>query len=142
MAVAIEYEKLKILLVDDEGYTRQLIRQLLHQLGIRSVAEAANGKDGLLELLRTRPDMVFCDVHMKPIGGIEFLRQVRAVRIAAIAATPVVMLTADAGAETVSSAKELAANGYLVKPVALNQLKARVDAIAGAFAEQLRARVV
>jgi two-component system chemotaxis response regulator CheY len=139
----LDYEKLRILLVDDESYTRQLIRQQLHQLGLRSITEAANGKDGLLELLRTRPDLVFCDIHMKPIGGLEFLRQVRAVKIATIAATPVVMLTADAGAEAVMSAKELAANGYLVKPVALSQLKGRIDAVAAAkpeLAEQLKSR--
>ncbi len=130
MANAIDYERLRVLLVEDETYTRQLIRQQLYQIGIRSISEAANGKDGLLELLRTRPNIVFCDIHMKPIGGLEFLRQVRAVKIAAIAATPVVMLTADAGSETVNTAKELAASGYLVKPVALNQLKARIDAMA------------
>lgn len=123
------YERLSILLVDDESYTRQLIRQQLSQLGIRSIAEASNGKDGLLELLRTRPHIVFCDIHMKPIGGLEFLRQLRAVKIADIAATAVVMLTADAGSDAVMSARELAANGYLVKPVALNQLKTRIDAI-------------
>lgn len=131
MAVS-PYEKLKILLVDDEAYTRQLIRQQLHQLGVRSIAEAANGKDGLLELLRTRPDMVFCDIHMKPVGGLELLRQLRAVKIAALAVTPVIMLTADAGADAVMSAKDLAADGYLVKPVALNQLKARIDAVLAA----------
>ncbi len=124
-----QYEKLKIMLVDDEAYTRQLIRQQLMQIGVRSITEAANGKDGLLELLRTRPDIVFCDIHMRPIGGLEFLRQVRAVKIADIAATPVVMLTADAGSEAVMAAKDLAASGYLVKPVALNQLKARIDAV-------------
>ncbi len=129
MPTVSDYEKLKILLVDDEAYTRQIIRQQLLQIGIRSITEAANGKDGLLELLRTRPDIVFCDIHMKPIGGLEFLRQVRAVKINAIAVTPVIMLTADAGAETVALAKERAADGYLVKPVALNQLKARIDAL-------------
>ena len=49
MATPILYGNLKILLVDDEGYTRQLIRQQLQQLGIRSIAEAANGKDGMQE---------------------------------------------------------------------------------------------
>jgi two-component system chemotaxis response regulator CheY len=129
---AVVYDKLKVLLVDDEAYTRQIIRQQLHQIGVRSIAEAGNGKEGLLELLRTRPDIVFCDIHMKPVGGLEFLRQVRAVKLADIAATPVVMLTGDAGSETVLSARELAASGYLVKPVALNQLKARIDALAEA----------
>jgi two-component system chemotaxis response regulator CheY len=126
---SIDYSKLKILLVEDEDYTRQLIRQLLHQLGVRSISEAGNGKDGLLEILRTRPDIVFCDIHMKPIGGLELLRQLRAVKLPAIAGTAVVMLTADASNEAVVSAKELTVNGYLVKPVSLTHLKARIDTV-------------
>ena len=127
-----EYDSLVILLIDDEPYTRQLIRQMLHQIGIRTILEAENGKAGLLELLRTRPDIVFCDIHMKPVGGLEVLKQMRAVRIPEIAATPVIMLTADATQEAVSTAKEQAANGYLVKPVALSQLKSRIDAVLAA----------
>ncbi|MEI8393183.1 MAG: response regulator [Rhodospirillaceae bacterium] len=135
-----EFTKLKVLLVEDESYTRQIVRNLLRQLGIRSIAEAANGKEGLLELLRTRPDIVFCDIHMTPISGLELLKQVRAVKIADLAATPVVMLTADAGNEAVFSAKELQASGYLVKPVSLNALKARIEAVMAA-APQLVERI-
>ena len=127
----IDYGKLLILLIEDEPYTRQLIRPLLHQIGVRSISEAGNGKDGLLEILRTRPDMVFCDVHMRPVGGLEVLKQLRAVKIPEIAATPVVMLTADAGAETVKVAKAQGAAGYLVKPVSLLHLKSRIDAVVG-----------
>jgi len=131
--VAIDYSRLRILLVEDEAYTRQLVRQLLHQLGVRSIIEAADGKEGLLELLRTRPDLVLCDVHMKPIDGLEFLRQLRAVRILSIAATPVVMLTADGSKDIVLFARDHAVNGYLVKPVAPKALKARIDAVVAAF---------
>ncbi|MBI1208610.1 MAG: response regulator [Azospirillum sp.] len=125
---AIEYSKLKVLIVEDESYTRQIIRNLLYQLGVRSIAEAPNGRDGLLELIRVRPDVVLCDVHMKPISGLELLKQLRTVKIPEIAATPVVMLTADSSKDTVMFARELAVNGYLVKPIGLSQLKARIDA--------------
>ncbi|CAK0757561.1 CheY-like receiver protein [Azospirillaceae bacterium] len=131
-SVGYNYAKLSVLLIDDEAFTRQLIRQLLHQVGVKAIAEAANGKDGLLEILRTRPDVVFCDVHMKPVGGLEVLRQLRVVKLRAIAETPVVMLTADADAETVQAAKENTANGYLVKPVGMLHLKTRIDAILAA----------
>lgn len=135
---AIDYGKLKILVVDDEEYTRRLIRQLLHQIGVRSIGEAGNGKDALLETLRTRPDVVFLDVHMKPVGGIEVLRQLRAVKIPELAKTPVIMVTGDANAETVGAVRDLAANGYLVKPVALTALKARLDAVIAAHPLMLR----
>ncbi|CAK0775468.1 Two-component system chemotaxis response regulator CheY [uncultured Gammaproteobacteria bacterium] len=130
----VDYGRLKVLVVDDEEYTRRIIRQLLHQMGVRSIGEASNGKDALLETLRTRPDIVFLDVHMKPVGGIEVLRQLRAVKIADLARTPVIMVTGDANPGTVGSAKDLAANGYLVKPVALSALKVRIDAVLGAAA--------
>ena len=39
--VAIDYSRLRVLIVEDEPYTRQLVRQLLHQLGVRSIIEAA-----------------------------------------------------------------------------------------------------
>jgi two-component system chemotaxis response regulator CheY len=132
MTLRINYQRLSILLIEDESYTRQLIRQLLYQLGVDTIAEAANGKEGLLEILRTRPDIVFCDVHMKPVGGLEVLKQLRAVSIPAIATTAVVMLTADAGSDTVQGAKDFAANGYLVKPVSLVHLKSRIDAVLAA----------
>ncbi len=124
-----DYGKLKVLLVEDESYTRQLVSGLLRQLGIRAIAEAADGKAGLLEILRTRPDIVFCDIHMTPISGLELLKQLRAVKIPDLAATPVIMLTADAGNEAVLGAKTLMANGYLVKPVSLNALKTRIEAV-------------
>ncbi|MEI6986845.1 MAG: response regulator [Rhodospirillaceae bacterium] len=130
--MAINYGKLSILLIDDESYTRQLIKQMLFQVGVKSISEAENGKDGLLELLRTRPDIVFCDIHMTPIDGLEVLRQLRSVKIPSIALTPVIMLTADAGTKAVAFAKEQCANGYLVKPVALSQLKSRIDAVVAA----------
>ena len=123
------YEKVSVLVIEDMTSVRKLIRNMLLQLGIRAVFEAADGKSGLDETLRACPTVVLCDVHMEPVDGLQYLKLLRAHATRAIAATPVVMLTSDASKDTVLFAKEHRANGYLVKPVSLNHLKSRIDAV-------------
>ena len=123
------YEKFVILIVEDEAHTRTVIKSLLRQIGIRSICEAAEGKAGLDEVLRSRPHLVFCDVHMTPVDGLAFLRLLRQSKVEFMRRTPVVFLTADAQRDTVMFAKEHQVNGYLVKPVSLGDLKSRLDAI-------------
>lgn len=126
------YEKLLIALIEDEAYTRQVIRQILSQIGVRSFVEAADGKSGLMEVVRSRPDIVFCDVHMQPLNGLQFLEGLRKIKVKGLDRTPVVMLTADTKADTVLLAKERAVAGYLVKPVSIAQVKARLDQVIAA----------
>lgn len=115
-----------VLVVDDEPFTRQLIRGLLQQLGVGSLDDAAEGEAAMASVLRRRPDLVLCDVHMRPVGGIEFLRSLRSLAIPQIARTRVVFLTADAKADTVRQARELGVDGYLVKPVSLGAVEQRL----------------
>ncbi len=123
------YAGVTVLVIEDEGNTRLLIKRLLLQIGIISVVEAADGKAGLDEAMRTRPTIILCDVHMEPVDGRAFLKTLRGLKVRDLANTPVIFLTADAQTDTVLFAKEHNVNGYLVKPVSLTQLKTRVDAI-------------
>ena len=133
------YPRLRVLIVDDDTVIRQVIRALLLQLGVRQVFEATDGVAGLLEVLRVRPDLVLCDVRMKPLGGLEFLKQLRTVKLTEIAQTAVVMLTSDATHETVLAARQWSADGYLVKPVSSGQLRARIEAALAANAPRTEA---
>lgn len=126
---SIDYTKLRILVVDDEPYTRDLIQRMLRELGVRFITLKSNGKDALMELVRTRPDIVFCDVHMEPMNGRQFLQGVRGIKVKGVDLTPVVFLTGDANIDTVAFAKAHNVNGYLVKPVSMKQLKDRIDVI-------------
>lgn len=123
------YEAVSVLVVEDEQNTRKLIKSLLLQIGIRSVLEADDGTSGLDAVVRARPTLIFCDVHMKPMDGRAFLKTLRGLKIRSLAETPVVFLTADAQRDTVLFAKEHNANGYLVKPMSLTDLKSRIDAV-------------
>jgi two-component system chemotaxis response regulator CheY len=123
------YKDITVLIVEDEPTTRASIRSQLRQIGIQTILEAADGKAGLAELARTRPTLVLCDVHMKPVDGRQFLKMVRTVKVEWVKNIPIIFLTADANPDTVAFAKEFHVNGYLVKPISVNDLKTRIDAV-------------
>lgn len=120
------FGRMRVLVVEDESYTRRVIRGMLRQSGVREIAEAEDGGKGFIELLQFHPHLVFCDIHMQPVDGIEFLRIVRGADTKSVAATRVIFLTADAQRDTVMSAKDLSVDGYLVKPVSLHRLQAKL----------------
>jgi len=123
------YGSVKVLVVEDETHTRAIIRSMLRQIGIHTVLEATDGKAGLTEIARTRPTLVLCDIHMKPVDGRQFLKMVRETKVDWVRNIPVIFLTADAKPETVQMAKDLHVDGYLVKPVTAGDLKARIDSV-------------
>lgn len=125
------YEHLKILVVEDEAFTRDIVCGLLYEIGIRSVTTAENGQAALMEMIRTQPDIVFCDVHMDKMDGKQFLATVRKTAVRDVGRTPIVFLTGDSQAATVMFAKQQGVSGYLVKPVSLAQLRDRIDVILG-----------
>jgi two-component system chemotaxis response regulator CheY len=123
------YEKVSVLVIEDMTSVRKLIRNMLMQLGIRAIFEAAEGKQGMDMTLQACPTIVLCDVHMAPVDGLQYLKLLRGHPTRSIALTPVIMLTSDSNRDTVVVAKEHHANGYLVKPVSLGHLKSRIDAV-------------
>lgn len=124
-------ERLRVLVIEDQAYTRQIIRQTLDRLGVKNVHEAADGGEGMKQTLRTRPDIVLCDVHMQPVNGIHYLARLRAFKNAEIAATPVIFLTADAEEGTVLTGKEFGVDGYIVKPVSAAILIDHINGLLG-----------
>lgn len=127
----VVFPDLRIVVIEDESFTRNIIVRGLRQLGITKVHEASDGGEGLKVVATVRPSLVLCDIHMEPVGGLEFLENLRKLPIPAISATPVVFLTADGEHRTVLAAKQLQVNGYLVKPVSVAQLQKRIESALG-----------
>lgn len=126
---AVNYENVRVLVLEDEIHIRRIICRLLREIGFRLVDEAANGADGLRELLRVRPNVVLCDIHMDQGDGMDFLRRLRALDHPELSSVPVVFLTSDTHRETVMAARDLKVDGYLAKPISLTALKDRIDAV-------------
>jgi len=69
---------LKILIVEDDPGMRSFVRALLKKVGLEQIAEAADGEEALREFRQDGADLIFLDVNMAPMDGLEFLKAVRA----------------------------------------------------------------
>ena len=121
------YEKFRILVLEDETYIRKIICRLLRQIGFDNIAEAADGTEGFEALLRVQPHIILCDIHMAPMDGMTFLRQLRSLEHPKLCRIPLIFLTADQEKDTVLAARDLRVSGYLAKPVSPQALKSRLD---------------
>ena len=111
-----------VLIVDDERTLARSIRTFLSESGYD--AEVAGDGEKALELLESlRPDVVFADVRLPGMGGIELLQRIREFD----ATIPVVIMTAYGSIEGAVEAVKLGAFDYLKKPVDLEELKLLAD---------------
>lgn len=116
-----------ILVVDDSGYARRLLRQTLEPHG-HAVIEAGSGMAGLEAYAVHAPDVVLLDLTMEDLSGVEVLTQLRAINPRAL----VIVVSADIQRST---AKQVAAAGafrFLAKPADADEL---LEAVGAALAE-------
>lgn len=123
-SMRVDAAGLRVLVVDDEPVNREVLSQHLVHQGYE-VGIARDGREALAVLLGDAPpDIVLLDVMMPACSGYEVLEALRA--NPDVSAIPVILLTARARAEDLAKGFELGANDYLVKPVSLVELEARV----------------
>lgn len=127
MPGAVDFASLKILVIDDQEFVRTIVRKMLAQLGADSVFEAQDGHSGLDVVQREMPDLIICDIQMRPMDGFAFVRLLRETE--AVAHTPVIMLTAHTDAANFSRARELEIGAYLAKPVLPPALKEKITEV-------------
>ena len=118
--------RIRVLLVDDEPIMRKLVSELLRQIGIHQIHEAADGKAALVEAITFQPDLVVSDIHMQPMDGIAFVKKLRALPNPYFAHVPVILMTADTSKETLTEALPLGIRGYLIKPPTLEALRTKI----------------
>ncbi|MGQ9371460.1 response regulator [Azospirillum sp. ST 5-10] len=123
----VDYARYRILVIEDQPFVRRTIVQILTQIGFTAVAEAGDGETGLQECARAAPDIVVCDIDMKPVGGLQFLARLRSGDAGRDSRTPVVFLTNHTESEIVKKAMALGVDGFVVKPPSLAALKERID---------------
>lgn len=111
----------RILVVDDNGSIRDIVRQLL-QMGHVQVDTAENGLIALEMLQKASYDLVLMDLQMPVMGGLEATRRIR--QIPALHKLPVVALTAGGFASDLDTWKALGLTDYLSKPFDYKKLLA------------------
>ena len=127
----------RVLVVDDEANLRQTLARILHQMGCE-VTTAADGSEALQRLEAAPYDLVYLDIRLPGMDGLQVLRQIHD-RYPQLA---VVLLTAYASINSAVEAVRLGATDYLIKPISPEALIARTRTILADQTVQRRRREI
>ncbi len=106
----------KVVIVDDSGVTRKIIRKALHMIGldIEALHECGNGEEAL-ELIRQEPlDLLITDLNMPQMTGVELLKELHETRRAE--GMKIIVITSDRNEERLEELQDLEVCAVLNKP--------------------------
>src|SRR4051812_6020076 len=109
--------KARILVIDDEAEIRRSVRMILEYEGY-DVQEASSGPEGLALIEREPPDLVFMDIRMPGLDGLEALPRIRQIN----ETLPVVIISGHGTVSTAVEATKLGAFDFIEKPLASERL--------------------
>lgn len=108
------FEK-KILVVDDSALMRKVLRDILEAEGFSNISEAANGQEALDMCKKEKPELMFLDIIMPEVSGMDVLRELGG-------AVPAVVVSAVGQHAVIDEAKKLGALDFIVKPFDKNRV--------------------
>lgn len=100
------------LIVEDSGFMRNLLREILEGIDVEVMSEATNGVEAIEEYDRHKPDLVMMDIVMPEKNGIEATEAIKAKD----AEATVIMCTSVGQREKMKAAVRAGADGYITKP--------------------------
>lgn len=114
----LDYDKLRVLVVDDQMLVRSLIVRTLRELGVAedNVYQAVDGATAKRALDAKTVDIVLCDLQMEPINGMDLLKEIRCGMTLNASTLPFVFLSGHAEREVILLAARLHADGFVIKP--------------------------
>lgn len=103
---------MNVLIIDDNEMTRGLLRTILSSNGYKVLGTASNGRQGLEQTLKLKPDVVCLDILMPDASGVDILKEISK----ELPKTVVLMVTGKRDADTVKECLASGAKGFIIKP--------------------------
>jgi two-component system response regulator DctR len=114
----------RVVLIEDDPMVQEVNRQFVEKVeGFQVVGVAGNGNDGLRLIQELSPDLVFLDVFMPSLGGVETLHRLRSMALP----VDVVVVSAAKDAETVRKMLRNGAFDYIIKPFKLERIRQTLE---------------
>lgn len=117
-------EKINVLLVEDEATLAMIIKDTLEGPEF-TIHIAENGREGLRQYIKVKPDIIVTDVMMPALDGFSMVKEIRR----ADPDIPILFLSARSSASDVVEGFELGGNDYLKKPFGMAELVVRIKAL-------------
>ena len=123
---------LTVLIVDDSATVRAVIAKTLDlaEVPVEQIHEASNGKEALDILAAHHVDLLFSDINMPVMGGVEMIEQMSTHGL--LETIPVVVVSTEGSATRIAQLKSKGVSAYLRKPVAPETIRKVVGDIIGA----------
>jgi DNA-binding NtrC family response regulator len=109
----------KILIIEDEAAIRRVLNKIISEENdAYNVEEAEDGLQGIEMIMNNDYDLVFCDIKMPKMDGVEVLEKAKKIK----PEIPMVMISGHGDLETAVNTMRLGAFDYISKPPDLNRL--------------------
>ena len=117
-------QQIRVLLVEDDPMVREVNRQFIEKVqGFEIVGQAINGVEGLAQITRLKPDLVFMDIFMPEQDGMTTLRQLREQNLS----VDVITVTAANDLKTVQEILHLGVFDYIMKPFSFERVQKTLE---------------
>ena len=123
------FERLKILVVDDNVHMRKLVVTILQAFGVIQIFEAESGDRAWAILREANPDVVVLDWVMEGMSGLDLMRMIRTNPQSPNPFVPVIMLTGHTSIEHVNKARDCGINEFIAKPVSVKTMMSRLASV-------------
>ena len=123
----VSNNNLKFLIVDNFSNMREIIRNLLKEIGFVNIDEAEDGAAALRKLQDGDFDFIVSNWYMPNMDGLTMLQNIRATET--LKKIPILMVTAEAKKKQILAAAQAGANGYLVRPFSAEILREKLNRI-------------
>lgn len=122
----VDLSRIRALTIDDNAFSRRLLRAMLEQMGIADIVEAEDGAAGIAVARACTPDIVLLDWIMPECSGADTLRSMKQAGMLT-PQMPVLVTSIAANREAIVEAARLGAACFLVSPYATTTLRSRIE---------------
>jgi two-component system chemotaxis response regulator CheY len=123
------FDRLKILVVDDNVHMRKLVVTILQAFGVLQIYEAEAGQRAWAILRESNPDVIVLDWVMEGMSGLDLVKMIRTNPQTPNPFVPVIMLTGHTHIDRVREARDAGVNEFIAKPVSVKTMMTRMVAV-------------
>jgi two-component system chemotaxis response regulator CheY len=119
--------KTKILLIDDDNWMIRVLLKIINNLGFSDVLVANNGFDAIAIAVKEVPDVIFLDLLMPELDGLNTLKLIRTIECTS--SINVIICSGNNDVQNFTKTVSLGANEYISKPFTADIIKSKLEKI-------------
>ena len=120
--------KISVLIIDDHKFLRDMLRDMLRGFGVSQLHVASHGREGIEAFRNQTPSLVFTDLNMEPMNGLDFTQWIRTNPNNPNPQVPIIMLTANNDATSITAARDAGVSELIIKPLVPSSVLQRLNA--------------